>query len=74
VKTEVDVKVWIDGTSWAAHSIVCTSDPGVGNGISFDGLSSEQQEQLKTALEKVETEQISQSGTGDATPTDLFVI
>ena len=59
IGTELEIKVWVGDKGITTKAIVRTSDPGVGNGMEFLGLSSEGQQALNGHF-----------ATLDATPAD----
>jgi hypothetical protein len=51
--TALTITFWLDLDKIVTPASVRTSDPGVGMGIEFSGLSPENQERLQLALEKL---------------------
>jgi hypothetical protein len=54
VGTTLRVEFWIDVEKVSATAVVRTSDPGVGNGIEFTGLTPEIKQRLQEHLDKVD--------------------
>ena len=54
VGTTLRVEFWIDVEKISATAVVRTSDPGVGNGIEFTGLTPETKQRLQDHLDKVD--------------------
>ncbi len=54
--TQLSVSFWLDLEKIVTPAIVRTSDPGVGMGIEFTGLSQTNQDRLQQKLEEVNTD------------------
>jgi hypothetical protein len=52
--TPLHISFWIESEKITTSGIVRASDPGVGMGIEFTGLSSDQQEQLQRHLDQMD--------------------
>jgi hypothetical protein len=54
VGTTLRVEFWMEEEKISASAVVRTSDPGVGNGVEFIGLTQETKERLQNHLDKVD--------------------
>ena len=54
VGTTLRVEFWIDQEKISTSAIVRTSDPGVGNGVEFTGLTPDTKQRLQSHLDKVD--------------------
>lgn len=54
VGTTLRVEFWIDEEKISSSAVVRTSDPGVGNGVEFTGLTPETKQRLQSHLDKVD--------------------
>jgi hypothetical protein len=52
--TTLRVEFWIDQEKISTSAIVRTSDPGVGNGVEFTGLTPDTKQRLQSHLDKVD--------------------
>jgi hypothetical protein len=54
VGTTLRVEFWIDDEKISTSAVVRTSDPGVGNGVEFTGMTPDTKQRLQTHLDKVD--------------------
>jgi hypothetical protein len=54
IRTTLRVDFWIDSDHISTSAVVRTSDPGVGMGVEFIGLTPDRQQRLQAYLEKVD--------------------
>jgi hypothetical protein len=54
IRTTLRVDFWIDSDHISTSAVVRTSDPGVGMGVEFIGLTPDRQQRLQTHLEKID--------------------
>ena len=54
VGTTLRVEFWIDAEKISSSAVVRTSDPGVGNGVEFIGLTPATKQRLQDHLDKVD--------------------
>jgi hypothetical protein len=54
VGTTLRVEFWIDEEKISTSAVVRTSDPGVGNGVEFTGLTPDTKQRLQNHLDKVD--------------------
>ena len=54
VRTTLRVDFWIDSDHISSSAVVRTSDPGVGIGVEFIGLTPDRQQRLQAHLEKID--------------------
>jgi hypothetical protein len=54
VRTTLKVDFWIDTDHIQTSAVVRTSDPGVGMGVEFIGLTPDRQQRLQAHLEKID--------------------
>jgi hypothetical protein len=54
VGTTLRVEFWIDEDKISTSAVVRTSDPGVGNGVEFTGMTPETKQRLQNHLDKVD--------------------
>jgi hypothetical protein len=54
VGTTLRVEFWIDEEKISTSAVVRTSDPGVGNGVEFIGLTPDTKQRLQSHLDKID--------------------
>jgi hypothetical protein len=59
--TEIEVRCWIGETRIGCRGRVCTSDPGVGNGIRFCDLDGLSRDSLSNYLSSLESSRCSEA-------------
>jgi len=55
VGTRVDFRCWVNDRPVACKAVICTSDPGVGNGIQFIALDDQDSAWLGRHLDELQT-------------------